>query len=97
MMRALALVFGLGLFTLVQRAPVRADTLDDNTRTDCRGDRCVGSYCDQDGDATNCWQESVYHRKPGELVHWLCTTHGHHCKWVSGPVPESDKWNVMQF
>jgi len=96
-MRTLAFLFGLGLLALVQTAPARADVLDDNAHTECRGARCVGSYCNQDGDATNCWQESVYHRKAGEEVHWLCTRRGHHCKWVLGPVPDQDKWNVLQL
>ena len=96
-MRALAFVFGLGLLALMQTAPARAAALDDAQKTVCKGDRCVGSTCDQDGDATNCWQESVYHRKPGEEVHWVCTLHGHHCSWLHGPLPDQAKWNVIEL
>lgn len=87
----------LGLLVIPLNA-AHADALDDNTRTECKGNRCIGSYCDQDGDATNCWQESVYQRKAGEEVHWLCTKHEHKCKWIRGPVPDSDdKWNVLKI
>ena len=95
-MRASVYVLSLGLLVLPLGA-AHAATIDDNARTECKGDRCVGSYCNQDGDATNCWQESVYRRKAGEEVHWLCTKPGHHCKWITGPLPDSDKWNVLKI
>ena len=98
-MRALTGAFVLGLLCLPLLAigTARADEIDDNTQTTCKGLRCVGSYCNQDGDATNCWQESVYQRKPGEEVHWVCTKHKHRCKWIRGPLPDSDKLNVLQL
>ena len=99
-MRALAGVLALGLFCLPLLAmnAARADAIDENTQTTCKGTRCVGSYCNQDGDATNCWKESVLQRKPGEEVHWVCTKHGHRCKWIRGPIPDSDdKWNVIRL
>ena len=99
-MRALTGTFAFGLFVLplFAMSAARADAIDDNTKTTCKDDRCVGSYCNQDGDATNCWQESVYRRKLGEEVHWVCTKHDHRCKWISGPLPDSDdKWNVIRL
>lgn len=55
---------------------------DSNVQTECHGARCVGSRCDFDGDARNCWQDSVYYLKPGETpVRWTCT-YDNACKWV---------------
>jgi hypothetical protein len=87
----------LGL--LVPAAPARADqpSLDDSQRTVCHGDRCVGSSCTQDGDALNCWKESVLQRKPGEEVHWVCTKHGHRCSWLHGPMPDTDKFGQFEL
>jgi len=99
-MRAFAFLFAAGLFVLPQLAssPARAEVMvDDNTQTECKGERCVGSYCNQDGDATNCWRESSYRRKGNEEVHYVCYKPGHHCKWIIGPMPETDKWNVLQI
>jgi hypothetical protein len=99
-MRVATCLLALGLLALPQlTAPARAaDPLDDNAKTECKGTRCVGSYCNQDGDATNCWQESVYIRKADEEVHWACTKHHHKCSWIRGPVPDSDdKWNVLKI
>ncbi len=63
------LALGLLLSPLLAGAPARAaEPLDSSTRTECKGTRCVGSYCNQDGDALNCWQESVYRRKGDEEV-----------------------------
>ena len=98
-MRRNQLLFVLGLMILPQllAVPARADSLDQNTRTECRGNRCVGSYCSVDGDAYNCWQESVYRRKANEEVHWVCTKRGHHCSWLRGPLPDDDAWGVIHF
>jgi hypothetical protein len=98
-MRALTGILALGIILLPPLATnaARADAIDDSTQTTCKGDRCVGSYCNQDGDATNCWQESVYRRKQGEEVHWVCTKPDHRCKWIRGPLPDSDKWNVIRL
>jgi len=96
-MRALAWVFGLGLLALLQTGAAHADMIDDNTQTECRGQKCVGSYCNQDGDATNCWRESSYRRKGNEEVHYVCFKPGHRCKWITGPMPDADKWNVLQI
>lgn len=99
-MRVLAGALSLGVLLLPQLAstPARAQAmLDDGAKTECKGTRCVGSYCNQDGDALNCWKESVYQRKPDEVVHWVCYRPGHHCKWITGPVPDSYQWNVFQL
>ncbi|HTW33446.1 MAG TPA: hypothetical protein VMD53_02425 [Rhizomicrobium sp.] len=97
-MRASACFFALGLLALPLARSAHAEALDDNARTECKGTRCVGSYCDQDGDALNCWQESVYQRKAGEEVHWVCAKRHHKCSWIRGPIPDSDdKWNVIRL
>ena len=98
-MRVLAGAFILSVLILphLAAAPVQASTLDGSAQTECKGTRCVGSYCNQDGDATNCWQESVYQRKANEEVHWICYKPGHKCKWITGPVPDSARWNVLQL
>lgn len=98
-MRVLAGALTLGVLILphLAAAPAHASTLDGSAQTECKGTRCVGSYCNQNGDATSCWQESVYTRKPNEVVHWICYKPGHHCKWISGPVPDSYQWNVFQL
>ena len=84
---AVALV--LGATTL----SARANSIDEDTQTECKGTRCVGSYCSQDGNSRMCWKESVLIRKPGEEVHWVCMREHHRCKWVHGPMPEGDDWN----
>jgi hypothetical protein len=96
-MRAAVLVAAAVLMLPFADTARAAADLDDAQKTECKGDRCVGSSCNADGDATNCWQESVYHRKPGEEVHWVCTKHGHRCSWLHGPLPDQDKWNVLEF
>ena len=98
-MRAFAGALILSVLFLPQLAatPARATMLDDSAKTECKGTRCVGSYCTQDGDATSCWQESVYQRKASEEVHYVCYKPGHHCKWITGPVPDSDRWNVLML
>ena len=53
-MRVLAGALILGLLAL-PLGTAHAAVIDDNAKTECKGDRCVGSYCNQDGDATNCW------------------------------------------
>ena len=94
-------LLALGLLLLPQLAATSAraaEELDSSTRTECKGTRCVGSCCNQDGDALNCWQESVYTRKAGEEVNWVCTKHHHKCSWIHGPVPDADdKWNVLKI
>lgn len=96
-MRATIGLAAAALVGLAMLAPARADTIDEDTQTVCHGTRCVGSYCQQDGDATNCWQESVLRRKPNEEVHWVCTRQHHRCKWVHGPMPEPDRFGQFQL
>jgi hypothetical protein len=97
-MRAWACLLALGLLVLPRlAAPAHAQLLDGGARTECKGTRCVGSYCNQDGDALNCWQESVYQRKADEVVHWVCFKPGHKCKWITGPVPDNPSWSVLQL
>lgn len=55
------------------------------THTQCTGARCVGSDCTWDGDAHNCWQESVTYREPGEHIRWVCDRWDESCKWVRLP------------
>jgi hypothetical protein len=55
------------------------------TNTQCNGARCVGSDCTWDGDVRNCWQESVYYRKPYERVRWVCDRSDKSCKWIEVP------------
>lgn len=93
-------VLGLAVLSfplVLGTAPLRADTIDPDTQTTCRGERCVGSYCENDGDAYNCWQESVHRRKGNEEVHWICTKPDHQCRWIVGAAPYDDRWSVLHL
>jgi hypothetical protein len=96
-MRMPIYVLALGLLALPQlmTMPAQAATLDGGARTACNGTSCIGSYCNQNGDG--CRQESVYQRKANEEVHWVCYVPGHKCKWITGPVPDSHSWSVLQL
>ena len=95
-MRVSAFLVTFGVLAL-SGAAAHADDLDKDARTVCHGSRCLGQYCSADGDAYNCWTESVYKRTGNEEVHYTCTKHGHHCQWIKGPLPDSDSWNVIQL
>ena len=97
-MRVSTCLLALGFLIVPQLiAPAHAQLLDGGARTECKGTQCIGSYCTQNGDALNCRQESVYQRKAEEAVHWVCYKPSHHCKWITGPVPDSATWSVLQL
>jgi hypothetical protein len=97
-MRMPIYILALSFLVLPQLTmPAYAATLDGSARTECKGTSCVGSYCNQNGDPLSCRQESVYQRKADEEVHWVCYKPGHSCKWITGPIPDSARWSVLQL
>ncbi|HTW33445.1 MAG TPA: hypothetical protein VMD53_02420 [Rhizomicrobium sp.] len=83
--RTILKLAGAAIFAGLVALAIPSSGAQARTNTQCTGARCVGSDCTWDGDARNCWQESVYYREPGERVRWVCDRSDRNCTWMHVP------------